>query len=176
MPLGLGLNAGSLTKTHKNAPDSLSCVFKRYYEKTASPQSFYEKTPEAARWVRKKFRKLSKDQRIAQLMIIRAHSNLGPDHVAQVTELIKKYNIGGLCFFQGGPVRQALLTNYYQSIAKTPLMIAIDGEWGLGMRLDSVTSFPRQLMMGAVPDAQLIYRFGKANNANAWAYRSIMHL
>ncbi|SDW62200.1 beta-glucosidase [Hydrobacter penzbergensis] len=125
-------------------------------------QSFYEKTPEAARWVRKKFRKLSKDQRIAQLMIIRAHSNLGPDHVAQVTELIKKYNIGGLCFFQGGPVRQALLTNYYQSIAKTPLMIAIDGEWGLGMRLDSVTSFPRQLMMGAVPDAQLIYRFGNA--------------
>ena len=91
-------------------------------------QSFYEKTPEAARWVRKKFRKLSKDQRIAQLMIIRAHSNLGPDHVAQVTELIKKYNIGGLCFFQGGPVRQALLTNYYQSIAKTTLMISIDGE------------------------------------------------
>lgn len=128
----------------------------------AQAQSFYEKTPEAERWVRKKFRKLSKDQRIAQLMIIRAHSNLGPDHVAQVTELIKKYNVGGLCFFQGGPVRQALLTNYYQSIAKTPLMIAIDGEWGLGMRLDSVTSFPRQLMMGAVPDAQLIYRFGNA--------------
>ncbi len=125
-------------------------------------QVFYEKTPEAERWVKKKFRKLSKDQRIAQLMIIRAHSNLGPEHVAAVAELIKKYNIGGLCFFQGGPVRQAMLTNYYQSIAKTPLMIAIDGEWGLGMRLDSVINFPRQLMMGAVPDAQLIYRFGKA--------------
>ncbi len=125
-------------------------------------QSFYEKTPEAERWVKKKFRKLSKDQRIAQLMIIRAHSNLGPEHVAQVAELIRKYNVGGLCFFQGGPVRQAILTNYYQSIAKTPLMMAIDGEWGLGMRLDSVISFPRQLMMGAVPDAQLVYRFGNA--------------
>lgn len=127
-----------------------------------SAQQFYEHTPAADKWVRKQFRKLSKDQRIAQLMIIRAHSNLGPDHVKEVTNLIKKYNVGGLCFFQGGPVRQAKLTNFYQGIAKTPLMIAIDGEWGLGMRLDSVINFPRQLMMGAVPDARLIYQFGVA--------------
>jgi beta-N-acetylhexosaminidase len=126
----------------------------------ASAQRFYEETKEAQRWVKKKFRKLSKNQRIAQLMIIRAHSNLGPDHVKEVTELIKKYNVGGLCFFQGGPVRQANLTNLYQSIAKTPLMIAMDAEWGVGMRLDSVISFPRQLMMGATQDPKLIYRFG----------------
>ena len=127
-----------------------------------SAQQFYEHTPAADKWVRKQFRKLTKDQRIAQLMIIRAHSNLGPDHVKEVTDLIKRYNVGGLCFFQGGPVRQAKLTNFYQRIAKTPLMIAIDGEWGLGMRLDSVINFPRQLMMGAVPDARLIYQFGVA--------------
>jgi beta-N-acetylhexosaminidase len=127
-----------------------------------SAQQFYEETPAAKRWVKKKFKKLSKDQRIAQLMIIRAHSNLGPDHVAEVVDQIKKYNVGGLCFFQGGPVRQAMLTNMYQSIAKTPLMISIDAEWGLGMRLDSVISYPRQLMMGAIPDAKLIYEFGKA--------------
>jgi len=65
-------------------------------------------------------------------------------------------------FFQGGPVRQANLTNYYQALAKTPLLISIDGEWGLGMRLDSVINFPRQLMIGAVPDAQLVYQFGRA--------------
>ncbi|MES2005113.1 MAG: glycoside hydrolase family 3 N-terminal domain-containing protein [Bacteroidota bacterium] len=129
---------------------------------SAQAQQFYEKTPAAERWVKKKFRKLSKDERIAQLMIIRAHSNLGPAHVAEVTEFIKKYNVGGLCFFQGGPIRQALLTNQYQSIAKTPLLISIDGEWGLGMRLDSVINYPRQLMMGATSDAKLIYEFGKA--------------
>lgn len=129
---------------------------------TTYGQQFYENTPEAEKWVNKQFRKLSKNERIAQLMIVRAHSNLGADHVKEVTELVKKYNVGGLCFFQGGPVRQANLTNFYQSIAKTPLMIAIDGEWGLGMRLDSVINFPRQLMMGAVPDADLIYEFGKA--------------
>jgi len=125
-------------------------------------QHFYKETKQAKTWVNKQFRKLSKDQRIAQLMIVRAHSNLGPDHVKQVTELITKYNVGGLCFFQGGPIRQAQLTNYYQSIAHTPLMICIDGEWGLGMRLDSVINYPRQLMMGATQDANLIYEFGKA--------------
>ena len=125
-------------------------------------QKFYEKTPAAEKWVKKKFRKLSKDQRIAQLMIIRSLSNGTPEQVAEVVEQIKKYNVGGICFFQGGPVRQAMLTNLYQSIAKTPIMISIDGEWGLGMRLDSVISYPRQLLMGATPDPKLIYQFGKS--------------
>ena len=113
-------------------------------------------------WVDSVFNSLTKEERIAQLMVIRAHSNLGPDHVQQVTDLIRKYNIGALCFFQGGPVRQALLTNFYQSISKTPLMITIDGEWGLGMRLDSVTKFPYQLTLGAMDDEQLVYQMGIA--------------
>ncbi len=122
----------------------------------------YKSDLTANEWVDSVFNSLNRKQRIAQLMIIRAHSNLGPEHVASVTALIKKYKVGGLCFFQGGPVRQANLTNYYQSISKTPLLITIDGEWGLGMRLDSVINFPRQMMIGAVPDAQLVYRFGHA--------------
>ncbi|HEY8388877.1 MAG TPA: glycoside hydrolase family 3 N-terminal domain-containing protein, partial [Parasegetibacter sp.] len=113
-------------------------------------------------WVDSVLVSLTEDQRIAQLMVIRAHSNLGESHINQVTELIEKYNVGGLVFFQGGPVRQANLTNYYQSLAKTPLLICIDGEWGLGMRLDSVINFPRQLMAGAVNDAAIVYEFGKA--------------
>src|SRR5439155_25190241 len=88
----------------------------------------------AGAWVDSVFKSASKDEKIAQLMVIRAHSNRGPEHVAHVDSLLRTYNVGALCFFQGGPVRQADLTNYYQSIAKTPLMIRIDGEWGLGMR------------------------------------------
>ena len=137
-------------------------LFLLFSVEIAQAQQFFEQTPAAKKWVKKQFRKLNKNQRIAQLMIIRAHSNLGPDHIAEVSNLIKSYNVGGLCFFQGGPVRQAVLTNQYQSLAKTPLMISIDGEWGLGMRLDSVINFPRQLMMGAVNDATLIHEFGKA--------------
>ena len=128
-------------------------------------QNFFQQTKQSKHWVDSTFRKLSKKQRIAQLMIVRAYSNGKQEQIDGVTKLIQDYNVGGLCFFQGGPVRQANMTNYYQSIAKTPLMVCIDGEWGLGMRLDSVINFPRQLMMGAVQDAQLVYQFGKAVGA-----------
>jgi beta-glucosidase-like glycosyl hydrolase/CubicO group peptidase (beta-lactamase class C family) len=113
-------------------------------------------------WVDSVANSLSKEEKIAQLMVIRAHSNLGDDHVAQVSELVSKYNVGALCFFQGGPVRQANLTNLYQSLAKTPLMITIDGEFGLGMRLDSVTKFPYQSTLGAITDETIIYKMGFA--------------
>lgn len=116
----------------------------------------------ANQWVDSVFKSLNRKQKIAQLMIIRAHSNLPQKHVDDVTKLVKKFNVGGLCFFQGGPERQANLTNLYQSLAKTPLMITIDGEWGLGMRLDSVISFQRQMTIGAISDGQLAYRFGRA--------------
>src|SRR5690606_4461589 len=82
-----------------------------------------------------------------------------------VVNSIKKYNVGSICFFQGGPVRQAKLTNYYQSIAKTPILITIDGEYGLGMRLDSVTQYPYAMTLGAVADPSLVYRTGKAIGA-----------
>jgi len=129
---------------------------------TVQTQAQYSSAFNASHWVDSVFNTLTPQERIGQLMIIRAHSNLGQQHIDQVVDEIRKYNVGGLCFFQGGPVRQANLTNYYQSIAKTPLMISIDGEWGLGMRLDSMINFPRQLLIGAVPDAQLAYQTGRA--------------
>ena len=113
-------------------------------------------------WVDSVYKSLSNDQRIAQLIIVRAHSNLGADHVAKVTAEIKKYNIGSLCFFQGGPIRQANLTNFYQSIAKTPILVTIDGEYGLGMRLDSAINFPYQITLGAMQNTDLMYKMGMA--------------
>ncbi len=118
--------------------------------------------PKAKKWVDSVYKSLTKDQRIAQLIVVRAHSNLGADHVSKVANLISTYNVGALCFFQGGPVRQAQLTNYYQGLAKTPLMITIDGEYGLGMRLDSVMKFPYQMTLGALSDTSLVYQMGLA--------------
>lgn len=122
----------------------------------------YKSKLSAKQWTDSVFKSLSDDEKIAQLMVIRAHSNLGADHVAKVVNDIRQYNVGALCFFQGGPVRQANLTNLYQSIAKTPLMVTIDGEWGLGMRLDSVAKYPYQLTLGALDDQNLVYRMGLA--------------
>ena len=114
------------------------------------------------KWVRKQFASLSLNEKIAQLMVLRAHSNWSEEKKDSLSEIIKKYNIGGLCFFQGGPVREALQTNYYQSLVKTPLFISMDAEWGVGMRLDSVEMFPRQLSLGAISSSQLMYQMGLA--------------
>ena len=114
------------------------------------------------KWVRKQFSALNMNEKIGQLMVIRAHSNWSQYKIDSISALIQQYNVGGLCFFQGGPVRQAMQTNAYQTVAKTPLFIAIDAEWGLGMRLDSVESFPRQLSMGAFASSDLVYQMGTA--------------
>jgi len=112
-------------------------------------------------WADSVFQSLTPDERIAQLFMVAAYSNKGADHIKKVTLLVSKYKIGGLIFFKGGPIREAKLTNHYQSKAKTPLFIAIDGEWGVSMRLDSTTVYPRQMMLGAIQNDKLIYQMGK---------------
>lgn len=114
-------------------------------------------------WVDSIFHRMSIEDKIGQLFIIRAHSDLGDDHVRSVLDQIKKYHVGGLCFFQGTPAKQAELTAQYQKTSSIPLMVSMDAEWGLGMRFkDKGLSFPRQLMLGAVPDLEEIEKMGYA--------------
>ncbi len=113
-------------------------------------------------WVDSLYQTLSEDERLGQLFMIRAHSDKGAEHIAEVERLIRTYHVGGLCFFQGTPGKQAELTNRYQSLShKIPLMVAIDAEWGLGMRLKKSISFPRHQMLGAIQDNRVLYEMGQ---------------
>lgn len=112
-------------------------------------------------WVDSVFNSLTFEERLGQLFMVAAYSNKGKAHQDEISELIQNENLGGLIFFQGGPVRQAQLTNEYQQLAKTPLFIAMDAEWGLGMRLDSVLRFPKQMTLGAASDDVLVYQMGR---------------
>jgi beta-N-acetylhexosaminidase len=112
-------------------------------------------------WVDSVFNSLTLDEKIGQMIMVAAYSNRGPDHLEEIMQLIQKYHIGGIVFFQGGPVMQAKMTNQFQSASKTPLLIAMDAEWGLGMRLDSTLSYPRQMMLGAIQDNHLIFEMGR---------------
>src|SRR5690606_13200142 len=73
---------------------------------------------------------------------------------------IRDHKVGGLIFFQGGPVRQARQINLHDALPILPLLMAMDAEWGLGMRLDSTISFPYQMTLGAITDDNLIYEMG----------------
>ena len=113
-----------------------------------------------SQWVDSTLNSLSIDRKIGQLFMIAAYSNKDQKHIDKINYLIKNYHIGGLIFFQGGPVRQANLTNQYQTNSKVPLLIAADWEWGLAMRLDSTIRYPRQMMLGAIQNNELIYDMG----------------
>ena len=121
----------------------------------------------AKQWCDSVYNSLTEDQRIAQLMILRLSAydfkTKTPIYFdKEVTEAIKKYNIGGVCIFQGNPVQLAVIINNLQNIAQTPLITCIDAEWGVGMRLfDSVTALPHQMMLGAMQYDTIVYQFGK---------------
>jgi len=113
-------------------------------------------------WVDSVFRTLSDRGKVAQLFMVRAHSNLGQRYIDSVAGVVQREQLGGIVLFQGGPVRHAQVINRYQQLSKVPLLVAFDGEWGLGMRLaDSTISFPYQMALGAVQNEALIYQMGR---------------
>ncbi|KAA9332299.1 serine hydrolase [Hymenobacter busanensis] len=130
--------------------------FSHPYDNGAKPASVAEQN-----WVDSVFASLTPEQRLGQLFMVAAYSNKDQKHVQHIDRLVRDYNIGGLMFLQGGPRRQAKLTNRYQAEARTPLLIAMDAEWGLDMRLDSSMHFAKQMTLGAMDDEQYIYQMGR---------------
>jgi beta-glucosidase-like glycosyl hydrolase len=128
-------------------------------EKTEIP---IEVSAEAKSWASDVLNGLTLDEKIGQLIHIATWSNRSDYHQQEINSIIKKYGIGGVIFFQGTPEKQAAMTNEYQALSKVPMMISIDGEWGLGMRLQGAEPFPYQMALGAVQDTDLISKMGKA--------------
>ncbi|TDG37105.1 glycoside hydrolase family 3 [Pedobacter changchengzhani] len=130
------------------------------FEIKAQQKTYLELLANQPHWVDSVFNKLNRRARIAQMFFVRAHTNLGKKYADSVGMVIKKEHLGGVVFFQGGPMRQAQLINNYQKLSKVPLLITADGEWGLGMRLDSTVSYPYQMALGAIQNKELIYKMG----------------
>jgi beta-glucosidase-like glycosyl hydrolase/CubicO group peptidase (beta-lactamase class C family) len=111
-------------------------------------------------WVDSVYESMSTEQRIGQLFMVAAYSNKSAGYNQTLKEFIQTHQPGGILFMQGGPVRQAQLTNTFQSASPLPLMIGMDLEWGLSMRLDSTIQFPKQMVLGALTNDSLIYAMG----------------
>lgn len=139
----------------------LICVFSQANAQVSPSDTLTSRILPRKAWVDSVFATLSTDEKIAQLLVVRANYP-NEKYFKEINQLIRKYNIGGVTFFGSTPYRQMSQTNYWQSISRTPLFITIDGEWGLGMRLDSVMPFPFQMTLGALRDDSLVYEMGKA--------------
>jgi len=113
-------------------------------------------------WVDSVYHSLTLEKKIAQLYMVAAYSGGEKFNQPLIEKLIADYGIGGLIYMQGTPKAQAEQTNLHQSKSKVPLLIAMDAEWGLGMRLTGIKDFPRQIMLGAMQDSTIIYKMAAA--------------
>lgn len=109
---------------------------------------------------------MSIHEKVGQLFMVDVFSKDSKDKTDLINSLIKDYYIGGIIFSKGGPVRQAKLSNQYQKISKTPLLMAMDAEWGLAMRLDSTFAYPWNMTLGAIADNKIVYDIGKQIGAH----------
>lgn len=133
-----------------------------YVPKTqAEKEHFLQDSDAENRWTDSIYSKMTLDEKLGQLFFVSAYSNKDSVHVNKIKDLVANYKVGGLIFFQGGPVRQAKLTNEYQAKAKIPLFIGLDAEWGLSMRLDSTYAYPWNMTLGAIQDLDLIEKVGR---------------
>lgn len=113
-------------------------------------------------WVDSVYNSLSEEERIGQLFMVAAYSGGSNANESSIKKLVAANQVGGLIFMQGTPEAQARQNNEYQKMSKVPLLIGMDAEWGLGMRLTGVKDLPRQMMIGATNDTAIAYKVGAA--------------
>ena len=118
------------------------------------------------KWVDSIYNSMSIQEKVGQLFMVDVFSKDSKDKTDLINSLIKDYYIGGIIFSKGGPIRQAKLSNQYQKISKTPLLMAMDAEWGLAMRLDSTYAYPWNMTLGAIADNEIVYDIGKQIGAH----------
>lgn len=142
-------------KTHFN-PLLLTLIF------LSSLTAFAQQSNEEARvqWVDSTYQSLTDAQKIGQLFVVMIQSKAPEKELKVFEERLKRHQPGGVIFSLGTPYKQAQLTNYYQSLSKVPLMISMDAEWGVAMRLDSVPQYPWNMTLGAIQDLSLLRTIG----------------
>jgi beta-N-acetylhexosaminidase len=114
-------------------------------------------------WVDQELAAMTLEQKVGQLFAAPANSfykSVDDPHYRHLLDLIENVEVGGIIFFQGEPTEQAVFANELQRRSRLPLLVSQDAEWGMGMRLDRTTTFPRTMALGASGDPDLAYLTG----------------
>ena len=111
-------------------------------------------------WVDSTYTSLTLEEKIGQLFMVMAFSEQGEKHFDKISKNIVEDNIGGVIFSLGGPHGQTEWLNKFQKKSKVPLLIGMDAEWGVAMRLDSVQAFPWNMTLGAIQNDVLVKDIG----------------
>lgn len=165
IPIALGFSLLGLLMCQSDIPKTSHTLEAKNGQQMAmsAEDSAILRKAEMDKWVEAQLAKMSEDEKIGQFFMLGAYPNKGAEDEARLQQAIDNYHIGGIIFFQASsPTRLASLGNAYQLRSKkTPLLVGIDGEWSVSMRVDSTLRYPRQLTMGAISEAQTVYKFGQ---------------
>ena len=131
-------------------------------QKSFDPLLVTDEELEQSIWVDSIYSSMTLKEKVGQLFVIQAFSNKNKNHKDNIINIIKNNNIGGIIFSKGSAHKQVDLTNDFQSESSIPLLIGMDAEWGLNMRLDSTFSFPWNMTLGAIKDNNLIRQVGRS--------------
>ena len=131
------------------------------FSQQINPLIVFDDFEDQKKWVDSIYGNMSLQEKVGQLFMADVFSSDPKLKTNKVKDLIKDYYIGGVIFSKGGPKRQAKLNNEFQALAKTKLLVGMDAEWGLAMRLDSTFAYPWNMTLGAVKDNDLIEQVGK---------------
>ena len=112
-------------------------------------------------WVDSVYSNMSLQEKVGQLFMVDIYSSDPKEKKDKVKDLIQNQYIGGIIFSKGGPKQQVQLNNEFQALSRTPLIMAMDAEWGLAMRLDSTFAYPWNMTLGAISDNKIIQKIGK---------------
>jgi beta-glucosidase-like glycosyl hydrolase/CubicO group peptidase (beta-lactamase class C family) len=113
------------------------------------------------KWVDSIYSKMTLHEKVGQLFMAISMSSDSEAQLDSIRKRIREQNIGGIIFSKGGPKRQAKLNNEFQSLSKVPLLIGMDAEWGLAMRLDSTFAYPWNMTLGAIKDNRIVEKVGR---------------
>ena len=100
---------------------------------------------------------------VGQLIMIDSYSKDDSNYYKNIVKQLDSNYIGGVCFFKGTSKELLKLNSIYNSHSKIPLFVAIDGEWGLNMRLTDIETYPLSMTLGALPQSKysLVYDMGR---------------
>ncbi len=115
---------------------------------------------DAARWADSVYATLSQRQRVAQLMCCKVVPTQGVNSSAAITRLVKTEGVGGLLFSEGNIEQFVSLADQAQAEATVPVLMTVDGEWGVSMRVADTPRFPKNIALGAIKNKRLIYDYG----------------
>ena len=140
------------------ATSLLAFVFLPVLSQQINPLIVKDDLSNQQKWVDSVYGNMSLQEKVGQLFMAATFSSDPKSKTDEIKDLINNQYIGGIIFSKGGPKRQAKLNNEFQELSKTPLLIGMDAEWGLAMRLDSTYAYPWNMTLGAIKDNKLLLK------------------